>query len=96
MGFVAEFMEFFVETILDVIIEGCYQSKKPAPMIVRVLLLLIILAAYLGLAGGCMYIAYLAWLDADIWMALLFAALGLIIALLGVWEMRKIFKRKNA
>lgn len=96
MGFVAELLEFVVENVLDTIVEGCYQSKKPVPMIVRVLLLLIILAAYLGLAGGCMYIAYLAWLNADVWMGLLFAALGFIIITLGIWEVRKIFKRKDA
>lgn len=84
-----------LELIFDIIIEGSNESGKPVPMIWRVLMLLVVLVAYIGLSCGCIYIGYHALLSGDAFMALLFFGLAFIIILGGIYETRKVFRKRT-
>lgn len=90
-----EFIMDILEMIFEIIIEGSNKSGKPVPMIVRVLMLLVVLITYMGLGCGGIYVGYHAVLDGDILMGLLFFGLALIIVISGVYETRKVFKKRN-
>lgn len=84
-----------LEIIFDIVIEGHHKAGKPVPMIWRILMLLMILIAYIGLSCGCIYIGYHAFLDGDILMTLLFAGLALILVISGIYETKKAFQRNK-
>ena len=84
-------MEFIMEIILDLILEGSVEaaSSKKVPLPVRILASVILLAVYGGLIGFLVYIG----IHEKIWLVLVLAAVILIITVLAFYH---VYKKRRA
>ena len=89
-------MEFFVEILLELILEGTMEASqnKKVPKLVRVVLIVLISAFYLSVIGLILFIGVSCWKTNKIG-GLLIITIGLVIFIMAAVSFRKMYLRKT-
>ena len=90
-------MEFLLELLFDIILEGSIEvgSGKKVPFIIRILAGGIVLAIFLGLSGVLIYAGYEMFLMDSKVGATIFFGMGMFLILGGTLSIRKMFCKKK-
>lgn len=90
-------MEFILELLFDIIVEGSIElgSEKKVPMPLRIAALLVVWTIFFGMGGVFIYEGYEAYIEGAMpgaWMALGF---GIFMILGGIFIAYKMFRKKK-
>lgn len=90
-------MEFILELIFDIIVEGSIElgSEKKVPMPLRILALLVVLILYIGFAGVLFFVGFDAMESGEMGAAILFYAVSIFILIGGGFLVRKMFRARD-
>lgn len=90
-------MEFVLELLFDIIVEGSIAlgSEKKVPMPLRILCLLVEWTIFFGLGGLFVYMGYEASLENDMMATIILLVVGGFMIIGGIFVAYKMFRKKR-
>lgn len=89
-------MEFILELLLELIIEGSFDAStnKQMPKIIRCLLIAFIVLFFAVVILGLLFIGISLW-DKNMWASLLIIAVSIVMLIASVYKFQKIYFKKR-